>query len=336
MLTLDYTLTVGRKAYGAQLLRLICKRGLAPDVGVLRAWLPHGMNVDGATGTPVHLRLDSGDAEALVFTGTATRLVSGPRGVELRAGDAAQRLAARRPGTTYVAQRASEVITDLCRQGGVDDTEVDSGPLLPLYVADGGSTAWEHIGRLAAWYGADAGVDADDRVTVRIGQPVMADHALRWGREVLDLRVVSAASAPAAVRVAGGGPGPADARPGALGFSAAEPAGAGDPAFTRSRPALRDTSAVTQATAAWTRHEAARRRGIRLRTFLLPQLQPGGYLEIQDSPVEVPLLQVRRLEHRVDARGALTYVDALPASADLPGLDAIIGLAGGLVAGALP
>src|SRR5680860_391312 len=123
MLTLDYTLTVGRKAYGAQVLRLICRRGLAPDVGVLRAWLPYGVAVAPDTGTPVHLRLDSGEAEALVFTGTVTRLLSGPRGVELRAGDAAQRLAARRPGTTYVGQRASEVITDLCGQGGVDDTE---------------------------------------------------------------------------------------------------------------------------------------------------------------------------------------------------------------------
>jgi hypothetical protein len=163
-----------------------------------------------------------------------------------------------------------------------------------------------------------------------------ADVALRWGREVLAAESTEAALPPSGVAVAGEGPGPADDHPGAFRFTAtgAPPA---PPAAVRYRPGLRATDVAGSATTGWMTREATRRRPVELLAFLLPGIGPGDVIEVQDAPVPVPLLQVRRVEHRVDRTGGRTRIVAC-AGADADLLGQLGSLLGGLLgnpAGAL-
>jgi len=207
------------------------------------------------------------------------------------------------------------------------------GETWPERLADGATTGWEHVARLAAWSGADAWVTADGGVALRARDATTADAALRWGRELLAAGAVEAGVPASGVAAAGEGPGPADDRPGAFRFTAtgAPPA---PPAAVRYRPGLRATDVAGGATTAWLTRETTRRRPVTLETFLLPQVGPGDILEVQDAPVPVPLLQVRRVEHRVDAAGGRTRIVARAgADADLLGqLGGLLGQMSSLLA----
>ncbi|MFC0533290.1 hypothetical protein [Phytohabitans kaempferiae] len=328
MLTLGHTLVMGDREYTSHVVRLRVERSVAPGVGRLRARLPFVGDLPAAVGDDVRLDLDSGESAATVFTGQVIGLRHTPGGVDVLAGDASWALAQLRPATTYEGQTAGAVVRALAGDAGASVGALDDGPTLPAYLADGAATGWEHVARLAAWAGADAFVTADGKVTSVGREPVAADVALRWGREVLAVRATEAGVPASAVALAGEGPGPADDRPGAFRFTTggAPPA---PPAAVRYRPGLRASDVAADASTAWVTREATRRRPVELETFLLPALGPGDVLEIQDAPVPVPLLQVRRVEHRVDAAGGRSRVVARAgADADL------LGQLGGLLAGA--
>lgn len=343
MLTLRHTLVLGDREFTSHLVRLRCERAVAPGIGLLRARLPHVGDLPAAVGDDVRLDLDSGDPAAgagPVFTGTVTALRHAAAGVEVVAGDVSWTLAQFRPATSYEGQTAGGVIGALAADAGVSLGPVDDGPTLPAYVADGATTGWEHIARLAAWSGAPAVVDAGGTITVRARDAASADVALRWGREVLAVRATDAALPTSGVAAAGEGPGPADDHPGAFRFTAtgAPPV---PPVAVRYRPGLRATDVAGAATTAWLTREATRRRPVELDATLLPGVGPGDVLEVQDAPVPLPLLEVRRVEHRVDRTGGRTRIVARAgADADLLGrlgdlLGSVLGDPAGALAGAV-
>lgn len=333
MLTLGHTLVLGDREFTSHVVSVRCERALAPGVGRLRVRLPYVGDLPATVGDDVRLDLDSGDSaaagSATVFTGTIAALRHGPDGVDVLAGDASWTLAQFRPATTYQGQTAGAVIGALAADAGVDTAGVDDGPTLPSYVADGATTGWEHVARLAAWSGADAFVDGDGRVTVRARDASTADVALRWGREVIAAGSTEAGLPASAVAAAGEGPGPPDSNPDAFRFTATA-APPGPPVTVRYRPGLRATDVVGSATTGWLTREATRRRPIEVTAFLLPGVGPGDVIEIQEAPVPMPLLQVRRVEHRVDRAGARTRIVAR-AGADADLLGQLGGLLGGLL-----
>ena len=334
MLTLGHTLVLGDRELTSHVVHLRCERSLAPGVGRLRARLPYVGEVPAAVGDDVRLDLDSGDAAAAgaatVFTGTIAALRHGPEGVDVLAGDASWTLAQFRPATTYEGQTAGGVVGALAGDAGASTGSLDDGPTLAAYVADGASTGWEHVARLAAWSGADAYVTADGDVTMRARDASSADAVLRWGREVLAARSTEAALPSSGVVAAGEGPGPADDHPGAFRFTATGTPPA-PPAAVRYRPGLRATDVAGTATTGWMTREATRRRPVELLAFLLPGVGPGDVLEIQEAPLPLPLLQVRRVEHRVDGAGGRTRIVAR-AGADADLLGSLGSLLGGLLA----
>jgi hypothetical protein len=340
MLTIGHTLVLGNRELTSHAVRIRCERAVAPGVGRLRVRLPYVGGSDSglpaAVGDDVRLDLDGGDVawgSATVFTGTVAALRHGPDGVEVLAGDASWALAQFRPATTYEGQTAGAVVSALAGDAGVATGDIDDGPTLPAYVADGATTGWEHVARLAAWSGADGWVTATGEVALRARDATTADAALRWGRELLAAGAVEAGVPASGVSAAGEGPGPADDRPGAFRFTATGSPPA-PPVAVRYRPGLRATDVAGGATTAWLTRETTRRRPVVLETFLLPQVGPGDVLEVQDAPVPVPLLQVRRVEHRVDAAGGRTRIVARAgADADLLGqLGSLLGQLGGLLA----
>ncbi|EIV92704.1 hypothetical protein [Frankia sp. QA3] len=339
MLTLGHTLVLGGREFTSHAVHVRCERAVAPGVGRLRVRLPYVGGLPAAVGDDVRLDLDSGDVaagSATVFTGTITALRHGPAGVDVHAGDASWALAHYRPAITYEGQTAGGVVGALAGEAGASTATLDDGPTLPAYVADGATTGWEHIARLAAWSGADAYVTADGDVTLRARDASSVDAALRWGREVLAAGSTDAPLPASGVADAGEGPGPADDRPGAFRFTAtgAPPAA---PVAVRYRPGLRATDVTRVATTSWMTREATRRRPIELLTFLLPALGPGDLVEVRDAPVPLSLLQVRRVEHRVDAAGARTRIVARAgAGSDLLGqLGSLLGNPAGAVGGLL-
>ena len=339
MLTLAHTLVLGDREFTSHLVRLRCERSVAPGIGLLRARLPYVGDLPAAVGDDVRLDLDSGDPAAgagRVFTGTVAALRHAAGGVEVIAGDASWALARFRPATSYEGQTAGGVIGALAGDAGVALGAVDDGPTLPAYVADGAGTGWEHVARLAAWSGAQAWVDAEGGVRVHARDAASADVALRWGREVLAVRATDAGLSVSGVAAAGEGPGPADDHPGAFRFTATG-APPSPPAAVRYRPALRATDVAGAATTGWLTREATRQRPVELHTFLLPGVGPGDILEVQDAPMPLPLLEVRRVEHRLDRAGGRTRIVARAgADADLLGrLGELLGNPAGALAGAV-
>lgn len=337
MLTLGYTLALGNREFTSQVVRLRCERAVAPGVGVLRAHLPYRGDLPAAVGDDVRLDLDSGEQQETVFTGVVVALRHSRFGVEVVAGDASWQLAQHRPGTSFEGQHAADVITALADAAGVSVGAVETGPLLPSYLADGATTGWEHVARLAAWSAATALVTADGELTVAAPDPATPTHALKWGREVLDVVGAESGAPPSAVSFASEGPGPADDKPGAFRFTASSAAPAA-PVAVRYRPGLRADDLAADATTDWLTREAARRTPVQLQAFLLPAVAPGDVLEIQEAPYPVPLLQVRRVQHRLDRRGGRTHIAAWGApSEDLLGsllasaLGAVAGAVGGLL-----
>lgn len=337
MISSRHLLTLGDRLYDSQLLSLRCERAVGPGVSTLVVELPYPGGVATSVGDEVILELDAGDAgvpgaSATWFTGTVTELRATPGGVAVRAGDASVALAGFRPTTTFEGQPAGDVIAGLCAAAGVETGQIEAGPDLPAYVADGWTTAWEHVSRLAAFSGATPTVSGQGAVQAVAEQPVLADVALRAGREILRVDVRDAGPPATGVRIAGEGPGPAGDRPGAFRFRASAPAGAGSPGSVTTVAALRDLDAVSAATTAAATRDVARRRRAELVTWLQPQLEPGTLLEVQDTAAPVPLLEVRRVTHRIGPAGATTTVAAWAA----PGEDllALLGdLLGSLLAG---
>lgn len=339
MLTLGHSLVIGDREFTSHLVRLRCERSVAPGVGLLRARLPYVGDLPAEAGDDVRLELDSGDVGAgagRVFTGSVIALRHTAAGVDLVAGDASALLAQYRPATTYQGQTAGGVIGALAADAGAGTGSLQDGPTLPAYVADGAATAWEHVTRLAAWSGADAWIDPDGDLVVAAVDGTSAGVALRWGREVLSVAATDAQPPESGVAAAGEGPGPADDDPGAFRFSA-NGSPPSPPVAVRYRPGLRAADVTGAATTGWSTREATRRRPIELHTLVLPQVGPGDVVEVQDAPVPVPLLTVRRVEHRLDRHGGRTRIVArASADADLLGrLGALLGDPAGALAGAV-
>lgn len=303
-LTFTATAAVGSARFDGNISEAHVTLALAPGVGSARLVLPRDLTIGAAPGDDVEVSLIGESSNTKVFTGTVHSVRRALDRTTLLCGDAAAALAAVRTGATFEQQSAAAIIRALAEgNAGAIDVDLD----LATYVAHQGRTALEHVTVLAGWAGAIAAVNADGRLDVRPFPRPPADAALRYGREIAELRVTLPGTH-ADLVVAGSGPaGNASAADARTQTTGVVPDGADGPSATAIRvpaPALRTPSAAAGATEALALYNGAPR--LAATCWLVPELRAGSTVEIADSPNDAagPWL-VTRAEHRVGpgARG---------------------------------
>ena len=313
MLKPAYQLTLGSQRWTEQVARMSLTLALAPMVDRLSVGFRSAPPVPAPHGDKAELRLDSGENEEVVFTGTVDAVRRNFEAIQVTCLDAGGRLARFRPAATFEQVSASTVIRNLAREMGIATGDLEEGPTLPFYLADPSRSAWEHMARVSAWGGAVVGVSADGRVNSVVIDASRAELALRYGREIVSLQAGSLTSAVDAFTVAGeAGAGDASApevmRPTTDFFAGHRPQGPGLGRRWRFEPALRTVKAAATAGAALQRHYSSSRGAGCFQAFLLPRLRCGSVLEIQDLPDGLPggPLWVTGVEHRLGRGSAST------------------------------
>jgi len=314
-LTPAYTLTLGSQQWTEQVRRLSVTLDLAPRVDRLQVWLPAAAPLSAQNGDDVELTLDNGETEAVVFKGEIDAIRRDFTSLRVSCVDAGGVLARFRPAETFENATAATVIRNLCDAMGVDSGDLEDGPDLAFYAADPTRTAWEHVARLSSWAGAVARVGSGDAVDASVIDASQAEFALRYGREISELRATRLASATDAFVFAGeagvGDVGSADVhRPTTDFFAGNRPEGPARGKRWQFEPALRTAKAAGTAGAARQRGYDASADAGEFIAFLLPQLRCGSVVEIQDLPeglVSAPIW-LTRVQHDVDSRRATTQV----------------------------
>ncbi len=316
LLSPSYSLILGSQELVEQALSIRVSLDLAPVVDSLEVVLPPHVALSAQAGDDVKLKLNNGETEAEVFTGTIEAIHRRFDSIRVRALNGGGTLARFRPAITFEQVSAGDVATSLCGAAGVDTGEIADGVDLAFYAADPGRNAWEHIARVAEWSGAIARMTAENTLDMRVVNATNAEVALRYGRELLSLDQESRAAAIESFVVAGeSGAGstsaPEAVRPSTDFFGGSRPDGPSLASRWSSQPALRTTAAAASAGAALQRAYGASRMRGHFRAFLLPQLQPGAVVEIQDLPegLATDVIWLRRVSHVIERRGASTRAD---------------------------
>lgn len=302
------TVTTGSQSWKEQVVAIELDLAAAPGVDTFRLTLPSGAPLDAAPGDPVRVILDGGEGAHDVFAGRIATITRTLREIEVIALNGGGDLAQFRPATTYEQASVASVIRSLCGDAGVDPGALETGPILAFYSADPGRSALEHVARLAAWVGALARFKPDSRLDVQVVKADTAEVAFRYGREIIDLRQSSHATAVETIVVAGeAGAGDASAPESLMPvtdfFAGNRPDGPSKESRWTWAPALRTAGAAGTAGAALERQYRSSRRRSTMTTFLVPSLRPGTVLEIQDLPAGLDKgpFWVNRVRHRFSA-----------------------------------
>ena len=332
------SLTLGQQLYTSQAVGVSVSLALLPAVNSFRVTLPAATQVDAGPGDPATLALDGGEGQETVLTGKLRMLRLTFSTTEITGADGGADLAAARPAATYQRQAARDVIRALASDAGVDAADIDLDLAMAAYVADQASTSGEHIADLSRLAGATARMNADGQLVVGGPPSGPPDLALLYGREIVDYRMRQNEQ-PRARRIAiGNGPAGAADAPDALQPSKATlPSDAPDPGVDtvwRPRTILRTARTTNAASSAYADAAAAGTKTLRCRCFLLPKLQPGMVIEVQNLPDRLAggPWHITRVSHRISAGAAgSTTFDANDTAAGGGGL-----LATGLSALGLP
>jgi hypothetical protein len=312
--------------------------GVLPAVNSFRVSLPAAAQLDAAGGDTASLDIDGGEGVETVLTGTIASIARGFERHEVVGTDGGAALARVRPAATYEKQAAKDVIRAMASDAGVQLNTVDLDVPLAAYVAHQRRTSAEHVAYLASLAGAIARFEGDGGLTVST-PPGTADHALLYGRELVECRVRQAA-APTVTRFAvGSGPAGSASAPDALRYTTTRLPGSADapgPAVVwQPHHVLRVPSAAVAASNAANQRDAARTSIISARGFLMPRLRPGMVIEIQELPngMSAGPWMLTRVEHRLTpAVGGSTAFEAVSAGAGALDLLGALGAAvGGLV-----
>lgn len=306
-------LTMGSQQWTTQALRIDLALEAAPGINVLRAELPSAAPFSAAAGDPAELKLNDGQHETLVFSGSIDAIRHSDTVIQVTALDAGGLLARLRPAATYEHVTAGTLIKGLAADAGVQTGRLENGSELSFYVAHPGLTAWDHIERVSAWLGALVTVSASNEVESAVVQPTQADVSFRYGREVLMLEGTGRVAPIQSFTVAGesgagSAAGPEARRPSTDFFNGNRPQGPSGTARWEWQPALRTVSSAAAAGAARARAYGAFRETGKVTTILQPALRPGVVIEIQDAPPGLPRgpVWIWRARHLVSGDGAIT------------------------------
>ncbi len=316
------TVILGNEQFDTHVLRLVASLAPLPGIGSFTALFPAAVSISAATGDDASLDLDGGEGSERVISGVVRAIRRGIQQIEVVVADKSAALADLRPATTYRHQSVDDVIQALASAAGVtvNDSSVDLP--MPAYVADQRRTAAQHIAALAALGGAMARVNGDGELEVSRASGLMADLALKHGREVIACDVRSSAASSASRVRTGSGPAGSAMAPDALRpTNEPLPAGAvqpGNDAIWTPAAVLRTPAAAATASAAADSAATSAATRIRATAFLLPKLRPALVVDVQDLPGAMsggPWM-LTRVTHVLDARGGgRTYFEGEQASA---------------------
>lgn len=308
------TVRMGAQEWSEQLLDVRVRLGTGPAVDAASVVLPLTPTFHAKPGDDALVTLDSGEKKAAVFAGSVDRIRRTASTIVVSLVNAGGVMARVRPAVTFEQITAGKLVRALCAEASVDPGKVDEGVSLPFYVADPERTGWQHATRVAAWGGAIVTVSTENKVESAVVDASRAEHALRFGRELLSFAFDTSRSYLDTFATAGeSGVGDTSdqkvLRTTADFFGGNRPDGPGPRSSWQSLPALRTANAAATAAAARKRVYDATRDVAQFTAFLLPHLRPGTVVEVQDLPdIEKAPYWVRRVEHAVSAAGALTRV----------------------------
>ncbi len=284
---------------------------------------PRSKFADAAAGAAMSLALGERGDETLVWTGEVSARTQAPHSVALEGLAATVALNRSVRSQSYRDQTVAEIVRDLCGVLAVDKAEGDLK--LHAYHVDNRRPVWSHLRALSRLVGADLGSAPDGGLRFLPAAGAVTPLTLRYGAELLDWQLQTAAAPqPAAVAAAGAASEQGDAR---WHWLAHDPVGAGGGA-TR-LPAALATRDGAQAVAGALAQRATRAAvGGELLIAGRPSLRPGDAVEIVDLPGGSPgVLRVRAVRHSFDARtGFLTRLRVEGGEGD----GGLAGLAGGL------
>jgi phage protein D len=142
--------------------------------------------LDTAPGATAEISIGlSDDALETVITGSVDRVGQLPWGACLDIASVSADLDRARVGRSYVQQSMGDIVRDLLSEAGVDEGQIDDGPMIAVYNVDERRSAWHHLRSLAALYGAELSSGGDGGVNLRPPRTGRADHTLRAGAELL-------------------------------------------------------------------------------------------------------------------------------------------------------
>lgn len=342
MLSVQAALQLGDLLYDSHVITLRLRRARLPVVDRLEVSLPAGLTFSAVPGDEVALDLDSGDVDGAggstrVFTGLLTQVERTLQGFRLQAHGHGLLLARYRPSATMENVTVGDVIQTLCDDAEVETGQLEAGPTLALYAAEGRATALQEIARLAWLAGVQAVFDGEGALHATTGSGSAQDHALRYGRELVGLSVGAALPDQTQLAFIGegaGDPGSPDGRTFVTDFAKGGAPSPGPRTRRRPQPELRTVDAARTAATAWMERRAAREAPVRLDTWLLPVLAPGARVELSDVPEHLGLSECRVVQvvHQLDAaRGARSRIWAT-GKVDAGGLlGGLAGAVGGLL-----
>lgn len=337
MLKVGYKLSVGRWSIDSsadprtELVDLDVLHELSSPAGHCRvtAYSAGGSLGAIAPGDEMTVELTAGSVSATVATATVQSVDASLERVALVGRTGMQQLAETRVNQVYENQSLGQVVRDLAGQAEVDTGDVEAGSRHPYLVVHESRSVARAVLELARREGMDVWFDPDGKLTVKKFTKARADHAFRYGMEVLALSVRTGEPVAAKVLVHGESPSSSSGSDtwhwlvSDLGSYRGE-SGSGVRMRTVQDGAIRTKAAAD--TAAEARLTAIRAHATTGRLTILgrPTVRLGDAIEIRDVPdgaVE-GVLKVTSVRHVVN-RGE-GYVTTVGFSA--PGGDALGGL----------
>jgi hypothetical protein len=141
--------------------------------------------LDTVAGATAELAIGFGETLETVLTGTVERVGHLPWGTRLELASASAQLGRTRVGRAYVQQTLGDIARDLLGEAGVDEGDIDAGPMLAVHHVDERRSAWHHLRALAGLYGSELSSSGDGGVNLRPPRSGRADHTVRAGAELL-------------------------------------------------------------------------------------------------------------------------------------------------------
>jgi phage protein D len=182
--------------------------GLAPEVDVAEIVLASDSQAPAVAiddeGTIALGYEDEGTSA--VYAGRIESIVRSAGGpLRITIANATSALAALRVQQSYENQAAGDVVDELAGRADVDTGNVVAGPDLAFLVLDGGSSAWEHVARLARVSGHHARITADNELNFAPADDGPPLQTFTFGMDVLSLERREAAASFDNVTIAGEG-----------------------------------------------------------------------------------------------------------------------------------
>lgn len=302
----------------ATLLSLLCERSIG-KIAHCAIELGAGSFAPPDIETLVDVALDDGHGAVPVFRGAVAEVRQEPGAVRITATCPLALLARLQVESAYEKASTDFIAGDLLGKAGLSPGQIAKGPTLPSYYLHRGS-AFSHLLKLAERCGVEVYCDREGLVHMRPPGEGAADHAFRYGVDVLGLELSIVAPRYTGVVLYGEGSASAEGADKAhvlitdLASVRGEAGEAGDSALRVEDGAVRtgeDAASLAEARAGLL---AARPIQGAVTLLPAPQLELGQRIELKDLPAahvaSGKTLLVRGLRHSLSLlRGFTTRVE---------------------------